>query len=110
MEAGAWWDFRRSAIAVRAMTEAAAEHGVDHRDVSAGSGAAASDPADPAVEIDAHQELAVVRHVLGALGDRPSIAADVGSRFTLGDYRQLRFALLSSPTLRAALDGEPASR
>lgn len=103
MEAGAWWDFRRNTVAVRIMTEVAAEHGLAPSETLAGTGIATSDLDDPSVEIDARQELAVVRNIVAALGDRPGLAADVGSRFTLGNYGLLGFALLSSPTLRAAL-------
>ncbi|WP_037360622.1 AraC family transcriptional regulator [Amycolatopsis orientalis] len=103
MEAGAWWDFRRNPVAVRIMTEVAAEHGLAVSEALAGTRLAASDLDDPGVEIDARQELTVVRNLVAALGDRPGLAAEIGSRFALGNYGLLGFAVLSSPTLRAAL-------
>ena len=60
--------------------------------------------ADPREEVTASAELAVVRNVLAAVGDRPGRGLDAGSRFTLSSYGIWGFALVTSPTLRSAID------
>src|SRR5690606_7389439 len=72
------WTFPRGSASVALMARFAAEHGVPVDDVLQGSGITASAASDPATQIDAHQELAVVRNLVGALGHRPALGLEVG--------------------------------
>ncbi|RJQ66970.1 AraC family transcriptional regulator [Pseudonocardiaceae bacterium YIM PH 21723] len=55
------------------------------------------DRADDAVE--ASQELAVARNLVGELGDRPGLGLEVATGLGLNSFGLLGFALLSSPTV-----------
>jgi AraC-like DNA-binding protein len=55
-------------------------------------------------EVTAAQELRVVRNLVAATPDEPDLGLEAGTRYHLTTYGIWGFALLSSPTLRAALD------
>jgi len=97
------WTFPRGSASVALMARFAAEHGVPVDDVLQGSGITASAASDPATQIDAHQELAVVRNLVGALGHRPALGLEVGRRYRLSTFGIFGFACLSSQTLRDAI-------
>ncbi|QKW11022.1 AraC family transcriptional regulator [Streptomyces sp. NA04227] len=59
---------------------------------------------DPTREISAKQEFTVVRNLLDALGDPPGLGLEIGIRYRLTAYGIWGFALLSSPTLRSAIE------
>lgn len=65
------------------------------------------DPArlsDPSLEVTAEQELAVSANLIRALGSPDGLGIEVGTRFRLSSYGIWGFAIISSPTLRSALD------
>lgn len=97
------WDFPRGPAGVRMLVEAAAARGVPAGACLAGTGLRADDLDDPALRIEAGQELAVARNLVAAVGDEPGLGADAGRRVSLGTFGVLSFALLTSPTLDAAL-------
>jgi AraC-like DNA-binding protein len=59
---------------------------------------------DLPAEVTAAQELRVVRNLVAATPDEPDLGLEAGTRYHLTTYGIWGFALLSSPTLRAALD------
>ncbi|UTI66247.1 AraC family transcriptional regulator [Paraconexibacter antarcticus] len=83
------------------------ETGVAH-DVSAqrllrGTGLSLDDLHDGESLLEAGQELAIARNLIGCAGDRPGLGVDAGLRYTVASAGILGFALLASPTVRAAI-------
>jgi AraC-like DNA-binding protein len=85
------------------MVEVGAEHGVSRKVLLRGSGVSAADLEDESTGIAADQEIAVIRNLLRHTGTPPALAVEVGRRYTLGNTGILGFALLTSPTTRAAI-------
>lgn len=94
------WDFPRSAASVLLMTHFAAEQGIGHEDMLRGAALTLADAQDPDTQIDAHQELAVVRNLVTHLGGEPGLGLRVGSRYQVTTFGIFGFACVSSPTLR----------
>src|SRR5262249_59966601 len=59
---------------------------------------------EPAAEIEARRELAVVRNIVGHLGGQPGIGLVAGSRYQLTAYGIWGYAFLASRTLRSAIE------
>ncbi|MDP3713909.1 MAG: AraC family transcriptional regulator [Mycobacteriales bacterium] len=91
----------RSATSVGLLVRLGLDRGVAAETSLAGTGLAA-DALPP--DVTAAQELRVVRNLVAATGDEPELGLDAGTRYHLTTYGIWGFALLSSPTLRAALD------
>lgn len=98
------WDFPRSAASVALISRFGAERGLG---VDAMLRGTALDPArlrDPELQVDARQELAVVRNLVRAVGERAdSTALDLGCRYRVTTFGIFGFACVSSPTLRDAM-------
>lgn len=94
------WDFPRGAASVQLMTAFAGEHGVAQAAMLRGSAVSAAAAADPETQLDAHQELAVVRNLVRRLGGVPALGLRVGCRYRLSTFGIFGFACLSSRTLR----------
>ena len=60
--------------------------------------------ADPDRLIDAGQELAIARNLIASAGDLPGLGVEAVRNYTLGSVGILGFALISSPTIRQAID------
>ena len=97
------WDFSRSVASIGLLAAYAAEHGLTYSDVLRGSGVRREDLDDPDRQVDARAELAVVRNLVGALGEVPGLGLDVGSRYRVTTFGIFGFACISSPTLRDAI-------
>jgi AraC-like DNA-binding protein len=95
---------RRAATSVEMLLAVGVEHGVARGELLAGTGLAAADLVAVDAEVTAGQELEVVRHLVTAVGDHPGLGLEVGQRYHLATYGIWGFALISSPTLRAAVD------
>lgn len=93
------WDFPRSTASVLLMVRFAAEHGVLQEDMLRGASLTPETAADPDAQIDAHQELAVVRNLLRQLDDDRGLGLRVGSRYQITTFGVFGFACLSSQTL-----------
>ncbi|MDI5980301.1 AraC family transcriptional regulator [Amycolatopsis magusensis] len=94
------WDFPRSTASVLLMSSFAAEHG--DTAVLAGTSLTPEQVRDPEAQIDAGQELAVVRNVQAGLppGRDPDAAAiALGRRYHVTTFGIFGFACISSPTL-----------
>ncbi|GAB90071.1 AraC family transcriptional regulator [Gordonia rhizosphera] len=98
------WDLPRAPTSALMMTQVGAEHGVPVEVCLRGTRLRPDDLDDPQREISAQQELAVVVNLLGALGNPPGLGLDAGVHYHLTTYGIWGFALISSPTLRSALD------
>jgi AraC-like DNA-binding protein len=86
------------------MSEVAEERGMSVRACLLGSGLVATDLSDPDLEVEAGQELAVIRNILGTLGDQPGLGSQAGTRITMGLLGLLGFAMISSRTARDAIE------
>ncbi|MBJ8348817.1 AraC family transcriptional regulator [Antrihabitans sp. YC2-6] len=94
----------RSTTSAAAMVGLASEYGVGAELVLRGTGISCADLADPAAEIAAASELALVRNVVGLLGNVPGLGLIAGARYHVGLHGIWGFALLASATTRAALE------
>jgi AraC-like DNA-binding protein len=95
------WDFPRSAASILLMTSFARERGMRLTRALQGSGLGPADLSDPDLQVDARQELAVVRNLADALGT-PEAGLDLGRRYHVTTFGIFGFACISSPTLREA--------
>lgn len=97
------WDFPRSAASILLISQFAAERGAGPDDVLRGTALTSGQLLDPAVQVDARQELAVIRNVAGRLGDEDTVALALGRRYHVTTFGIFGFACISSPTLRDAM-------
>ncbi|WP_158886944.1 AraC family transcriptional regulator [Amycolatopsis anabasis] len=95
------WDFPRSTASILLMTRFAEEHQAG--DVLAGVALTADDLLDPRLQVDARQELAVVRNLAAALGHSEVNGLELGRRYHVTTFGIFGFACVSSPTLRDAM-------
>lgn len=96
------WDFRRGIATARVLTQLGLDHGVSldallgHTDISPlqlqeGDG-----------EIEARQEIQLIRNLVHALPDHPTLGLQAGMRYHLTTYGLWGFAVLASPDLGSA--------
>src|SRR6516162_1133136 len=98
------WDLPRTPASTLLLTRLAAEHGVPAATCLRDTGLGPGQLHDPDAEISARQELTVIANLLHALGSPPGLGLHAGIRYRLTAYGIWGFALLSSPTLRGAID------
>lgn len=98
------WDFQRSISGMRLLTELAAEHGLPARHTLAGTGISEDQLHSPEAVVEARQELLLIRNLVDNLGDVPALGVCAGRRYHFTAYGALGFAMVSSQTLRDALD------
>jgi AraC-like DNA-binding protein len=94
------WDFPRGTASIELMTRFAAERGLTG--LLAGTTLTPELLADPSVQVDARQELAVVR-ALAQLDGSDAAALELGRRYRVTTFGIFGFACISSPTLRDAM-------
>lgn len=80
------------------------ERGLDHAACLSGTSITIGDLNDATAEIEASEELTVIRNILAHLGDHPGLGMEVGGRAALGNSGLLGFAVLSSPSVRSAIE------
>ncbi len=80
------------------------EHGVSASDCLRGSSISVKSLEDPFCEVEASQELTVARNLQKQLSHLPDIGLQAGQRYRLTDYGILGYALLSSRSLRSAIE------
>ncbi|MFC4123497.1 AraC family transcriptional regulator [Nocardia rhizosphaerae] len=97
------WDIPRAPVGALLTTRLGAEHGVPVAECLRGTGLSAERLADPGAEISAATELAVITNLLRALDDPPGLGVRAGSLFRLTSFGMWGFALISSPTVGAAI-------
>jgi len=95
-------NLRRGISSVHLLVGLAAEHGLGAAACLRGSGIRAERLEDPFAEVEAAQELIVVRNIVRHLGRVPGIGLEAGRRYRLTAYGIWGYALLSSRTLRSA--------
>lgn len=94
------WDFPRGVAGTSVLVRFGTGRGVPEAALLAGSGLTADRLTDPACEVEARQELAVVRNLAAAL---PDAGVAAGREYHATTFGILGFAFLSSPTVRDAI-------
>lgn len=97
------WDFPRATTSSLLLARFAERQGVGRSRCLRGSGIDDRMLHDPTALVAAHQELALVRNVLDALGDPPGLGLAAGAQYHLTAYGIWGFALISSATVRDCL-------
>lgn len=97
-----FWDFKRSSASVRLLVEFGQEQGLGISDILARSRLKETDLADPAIELDASQELCVVGNLIRACR-QPGLGLEVGMRYNFASYGLWGLGLISSATAGDAL-------
>jgi AraC-like DNA-binding protein len=92
-----FWNFKRSAASVRLLVEFGQERGLSLAKILARSGLTESELADPAIELDASQELRVVDNLIRACR-QPGLGLEVGMRYNFASYGLWGLGLVSSAT------------
>lgn len=98
------WDLLHSASSVHLLTQLGAERGLSVEQCLKGTGIAADRLLDPAAEVTTKQEFDVIRNLLDHFGDEPGLGVEAGTRYHISLYGVWGLALISSPTLRDAID------
>lgn len=98
------WDVPRTPASIRLLVELGEEHGVPAATSLAGTGLEAAGLHDPRLEVSAVQELAVIGNLVAVLGEDRGLGLEAGVRYHLTTYGIWGFALLSSPTMRSAIE------
>jgi len=80
------------------------ERGLSETDVLTGSGMALADLEDPDNEVAAETETVVIRNLAAAAGPGATWGLDAGCRFHVTTFGIWGFALVSAPTVRAAVE------
>lgn len=102
MPATPHWSPRRSAVSVQLLTQFGLDHGLNLEQCLGDTGLDIGVLADPGAEVDAEQELRLVRNLTRHLGHIPGIGLEAGLRYHLNTYGIWGFALLSSATFLSA--------
>ncbi|WP_309226896.1 MULTISPECIES: AraC family transcriptional regulator [unclassified Mycolicibacterium] len=98
------WDIPRTPASIGVLLALASERGVGPETCLSGSRLTVVGLQSPSAEVTARQELTVVTNLLEALEYPDDLGVDVGLRYRLATYGIFGFALISSPTLRSAID------
>lgn len=99
------WDLPRPPTSLLVSTQYAAEFGVTAEQCLEGTGLELQQLLNPSAEVTARHDLVVTRNLIELLGSRAGqLGLEVGLRYHLTAYGIWGFALISSPTLRAAID------
>ncbi|MCX5236893.1 AraC family transcriptional regulator [Streptomyces prunicolor] len=97
------WEIPRPPTSVSVLVDLGVELGVPATVSLAGTGLTEAALSDTGTEVTARQEQAVVGNLLAATDGRGHLGLEAGSRFHLTSFGFWGFALVSSPTLGAAL-------
>jgi AraC-like DNA-binding protein len=98
------WDFPRNIASVCILTELGARYGVGVAECLANSGIRREMLEAPTAEIEAGQELRVARNLLEIVGYDMPLGLEAGERYHPTTWGIWGFAVLSSPTVRAAVE------
>ncbi|OBF11236.1 hypothetical protein A5775_15790 [Mycobacterium sp. 852002-10029_SCH5224772] len=98
------WDIPRPVATCRHLLEAARLHRIDASQCLAGTGVTPADIEDTTTEVQAGQELAILRNILARVTDPHEFARDVGLQYNFANTGVFGYALLASPTLGDAVN------
>ncbi len=98
------WDFPRSTASVNILLQLAGEHGLTPESCLHGTRITPEALQNPQATLSAHDELQVARQLQQHLGSERCLGLEAGLRYHLSSYGIWGFAMLSSPTLRSAVE------
>ncbi|MEV0027644.1 AraC family transcriptional regulator ligand-binding domain-containing protein [Nocardia sp. NPDC050793] len=98
------WEWRRSVALSAVLVELARDHGVPLEECLRDTGIEPGQLTTPGTEVTAAQELALIGNLVTRFDDRPGLGLEAGMRTHVTTYGALGLALLSSPTVRSAVD------
>ncbi|MBZ4019800.1 AraC family transcriptional regulator [Streptomyces purpurogeneiscleroticus] len=97
------WDHPRTMVGVAILCEWAAEQGVDVGVLLRGSRITPRSLADPDELLEARQEIAVIRNLLDAFGDRPGLGVELGRLYHLTAYGYFGYLLAACSSVRETI-------
>ena len=97
------WDFRRGIATARVLTQLGLDHGVPIEHTLRHTGITRAQLDEPGGEIEALQEVQLIRNLIHDLPHVPTLGLQAGTRYHLTTYGLWGYAVLSSPTLGDAL-------
>ncbi|MCX4161819.1 MULTISPECIES: AraC family transcriptional regulator [Paraburkholderia] len=98
-----FWDFTRGPARTRMLFDYGCWLGFSTADILGGSGLSPEQLADPNAALFAEQELQVIRNLLKLTGAPPQLGVELGLRYHFSAYGVWGFGLISSATMRDAL-------
>jgi AraC-like DNA-binding protein len=99
-----YWDFRRSVNSMQILAGLGAERGLGTAQLLHQTGLSAGQLRDPRTEVEAGQELQLVRNLLHGCPGQSELGVLAGLRYHISSYGVWGFAMMSSPSLRAAVE------
>jgi AraC-like DNA-binding protein len=99
-----YWDFPRSISAVRVLLAVAETHGLTQQACLKDSGICADNLSSAHNLIETRQELQVIRNIIQQLGSEVPLGVETGLRHHITTFGAWGFAMLSSPSIRAAIN------
>ena len=98
------WAFERSIHSVRLMADFAVEAGASYQTILDGTGLSQQQLLDPNMVVSGQQELQLIHNLVAQFPDRPVLGLEVGTRYHFTTFGPLGMALMSSASIREALD------
>ena len=93
------WDFRRGMATVRVLCQLGQDHGLPLADVLRHTGLSQAQTEDPRGQIDAQQEIQLIRNLVNLLPQHPTLGLEAGCRYHVTTYGLWGYAVMASPTL-----------
>jgi AraC-like DNA-binding protein len=97
------WDYPRRVNSVRIMVAAGIDYGMRQEALLAGSGIDPATLNDPMAEVQASQELRVVRNLQQGCSHVSGLGLRIGMRYRATAYEELGYAMLSCASLREGI-------
>lgn len=94
----------RLATSVRLMCDAAAEYGIERDRCLRGTDITEAQLCEAGAQVSLRQEIAVIRNFVEAMPDQWGLGVEIGKRYHTNMFGIWGFALLTSPTPRAAIN------
>lgn len=93
------WDFRRGIATARVLVQLGCDHGASLDALLSGTQITPAQLEQSEGEIEASQEIQLIRNLLQALPHIPTLGLQAGTRYHITTYGLWGYAVLSSPTL-----------
>lgn len=97
------WDFRRGMATARVLCQLGQDHGLSLDQLLQHTGLGRAQLDDPKGEIEAQQEIQLIRNLISCLPHVPTLGIEAGTRYHVTTYGLWGYAVLSSPTLGMAV-------
>lgn len=98
------WDSPRGIATARVLSQLGLDHGLPLETVLQGSGVAPAMLESSDADIEAQQEIQIIRNLLSALPEVETLGIEAGTRYHVTTYGLWGYAVLSSHTLGSALE------